>query len=425
MTTTPTFTVDVAHNKHLARGTAEADAIITVTATDADPATSHAAIVIMLDTSASMFRPSKLAAARRAACAAIDALRDGTSFAVIAGTDQADMVYPEERQLAVAGEGTRADARQAIEAIAAHGGTAMSRWLWLADELLARSGREVKHGILLTDGRNTSELAQDLESTLDRLRGRFTCTCRGVGTDWEVGELRQIAEALLGDVDIVAEPAELAADFSAIAARTMRKSVPDVALRLWTPQHSEVTELRQVDPSVADLTEHGRRSQQQAIDFPTGAWEQETRAYHARIAMRPGGIGERMLVCRASIVGGGAASKPAKIVVSWTDDSGRYGLIDPIVAHYTGQEELAEAIQDGLAARREGDLDTATGKLGRAVALANESGHAEASRLLSKVVDIDDAVTGKVRLKQTVSAVDEMTLDTRSVVTSRMRRSGT
>lgn len=423
--TTPTFTVDVAHSKHLARGTAETDAIITVTTADADAGNSHAAVVIMLDTSASMFRPSKLAAARRAACAAIDALRDGTAFAVLAGTDQAEMVYPDERRLAAAGEDTRADARQAIEGISAHGGTAMSRWLWLADELFARSGCEVKHGILLTDGRNTSEPAEDLVSTLDRLRGRFTCTCRGIGTDWEVGELRQIAEALLGDVDIVAEPAELAADFSAIAARAMRKSVPDVALRIWTPQHSEITELRQVDPTVADLTEHGHRSQQQAIDYPTGAWEQETRAYHARISMRPGGIGERMLVCRASVVAGGTQSKPGKVVVSWTDDPARAGMIDPTVAHYTGQEELAEAIQDGLAARREGDLDTATGKLGRAVALANESGHADAARLLSKVVDIEDAVTGKVRLKQSVSAVDEMTLDTRSVVTSRMRRSGT
>ncbi|MPY78481.1 MAG: VWA domain-containing protein [Actinophytocola sp.] len=423
--TAPTFTVDVAHNKHLARGTAEVDAIITVTATDADAGTSHAAVVIMLDTSASMFRPSKLAAARRAACAAIDALRDGTAFAVLAGTDHAEMVYPEERRLAVADDDTRADARQAIKGISAQGGTAMSRWLWLADELFSSSRCEVKHGILLTDGRNTSEPADDLAKALARLRGRFTCTCRGVGTDWEVRELRQIADALLGDVDIVAEPAELAADFCEIAARAMRKSVPDVALRLWTPQHSEVTELRQVDPSVADLTEHGQRSQQQAIDFPTGAWEQETRAYHARISMRPGGIGERMLVCRASIVGGGTQSKPGKVVVSWTDDSGRYGIIDPTVAHYTGQEELAEAIQDGLAARRDGDIETATGKLGRAVALANESGHAEASRLLSKVVDVEDAVTGKVHLKQKVSALDEMTLDTRSVVTSRMRPSGT
>ena len=39
------------------------------------------------------------------------------------------------------------------------------------------------------------------------------CDCRGVGVDWEVAELRKVASALLGSVDIVADPANLAADF--------------------------------------------------------------------------------------------------------------------------------------------------------------------------------------------------------------------
>jgi len=45
--------------------------------------------------------------------------------------------------------------------------------------------------------------------------------------------------------------------------------------------------------------------------------------------------------------------------------------------------------------------------------------------LILKVIDTDDVVTSKMCLMQTVSAVDEMTLDTRSVVAPRMRRSGT
>ncbi len=41
--------------------------------------------------------------------------------------------------------------------------------------------------------------------------------------------------------------------------------------------------------------------------------------------------------------------------------------------------------------------------------------------MLAKVVDVEDASTGRVRLKEQVRAEDEMTLDTRSTRTARVR----
>jgi hypothetical protein len=35
---------------------------------------------------------------------------------------------------------------------------------------------------------------------------KFQCDCRGVGVDWQVAEVRRIAQALLGSVDIIPEP---------------------------------------------------------------------------------------------------------------------------------------------------------------------------------------------------------------------------
>jgi len=95
--------------------------------------------------------------------------------------------------------------------------------------------------------------------------------------------------------------------------------------------------------------------------------------------------------------------------------------INPEVAHYTGQTELAEAIQEGLAAKAAGDEDTATTKLGRAVALAAQTGNEEATTRLRKVVDIDDEETGTVRLKRSIDKADEMALDTASTKTTRVR----
>jgi hypothetical protein len=92
------------------------------------------------------------------------------------------------------------------------------------------------------------------------------------------------------------------------------------------------------------------------------------------------------------------------------------------VAHYTGQAELADVIQEGLAAKAAGDTATATTKLGRAVQLAAETGNEEATSRLRKVVDVEDPGTGRVRLRRDVDKLDEMALDTASTKTTRVKR---
>ena len=106
----------------------------------------------------------------------------------------------------------------------------------------------------------------------------------------------------------------------------------------------------------------------------------------------------------------------------WTDEEALSTRINRHVAHYTGQAELAQAIQDGLDARKAGDDHSAAVKLGRAVALAHESGNQDTASLLAKVVDVLDPVTGTVRLKPRVVDADEMALDTRSSKTVRVKK---
>jgi len=84
--------------------------------------------------------------------------------------------------------------------------------------------------------------------------------------------------------------------------------------------------------------------------------------------------------------------------------------------------ELATAIADGLEANKRGDVDLATARLGRAVALAHQAGNEETARLLASVVDVVDEATGTVRLKKKVDAAAEMALDTRSTKTVRVRK---
>jgi hypothetical protein len=251
----------------------------------------------------------------------------------------------------------------------------------------------------------------------------FSCDCRGVGTDWEVSELRRISSALLGTVDIVPDPAGLAADFAAMMENAMGKQVADVALRVWSPQHASVRFMKQVAPAVEDMT--GRRTQSgpQAGDYPTGAWGAgESRDYHLCVRVNPAAIGQEMLAARVSLVVGSDVVGQGLVRAVWTNDEALSTRINANVAHYTGQAELAQAIQEGLEARKQGDEDTATAKLGRAVALAEQSGNEDTAKLLAKVVDVVDAATGTVHLKRKVDDADEMALDTRSTKTVRTKK---
>ncbi|NEB11438.1 VWA domain-containing protein [Streptomyces coelicoflavus] len=439
----PQFAVDVYQNEYLPDGGREVNAIVTVTATGGGTigsavAAPHlyspgqgpsAAVALLVDCSGSMdYPPTKMRNARDATSAAIDTLRDGVHFTVVAGTHVAKEVYPGGGRLAVADATTREQAKQALRRLSAGGGTAIGTWLRLADRLLSTADVAIRHGILLTDGRNEHESPEDLRAALDACAGRFTCDARGVGTDWEVKEVTGIASALLGTADIVADPAGLAADFTRMMETAMGKEVADVALRLWTPVGTTVRFVKQVAPTVEELT--GRRTEAgpRAGDYPTGSWGDESRDYHVCVEVPAAGLGQEMLAARVSLV----VPEPDRSVQNlgaqglvravWTDDVAASTSINPQVAHYTGQAELAQAIQQGLDLRKAGDIDGATAKLGRAVQLAGASGNADTAKLLAKVVDVVDAAAGTVRLKAKVEEADEMTLETRSTKTVRVKK---
>ena len=427
----PDFTVDIYQNEYLPEGGQDVNAIVTVTAagtaSQAPAAETDSAEVIIIDCSGSMGAPmEKMNEARRAAAAAIDTIRDGVAFAVVAGTHQARQVYP-DKGLITADAATRKAAHRALGRLHPGGGTAIGQWLILARELFKTGGETLRHVILLTDGQNQHESAEQLAAAIKQCEGYFSCDCRGVGTDWVVDELRRISAALLGTVDIVPDPAGLAADFEAMMNASMAKEVADVALRVWTPQHASIQSVKQVAPAVEDLTGRCTQSGPQAVDYPTGAWGSgETRDYHLCVRVTPGAVGQEMLASRASLIraspSGPEVLAQGLVRAIWTDDEALSTRINKHVAHYTGQAELAQVIQEGLEARKHGDEDTATAKLGRAVALAHQAGNEDTAKLLAKVVDVVDVETGRVRLKKQVEDADEMALDTRSTKTVRARK---
>jgi len=412
-------------NEFLPDGASEVNAVVTVAAQDAVAVgPTERAVVIIVDTSGSMEHPrTKIQAARRAAAIAMEMMPDGTLFALVAGTDRARCAYPPTGAMVRSDPGTRAEAVEVARRLPAGGGTAISTWLDLTRQLLLPHTGAIRMAYLLTDGANQSEKAADLDAGLARAEGVFQCDTRGVGDAWVVDELRKIASALLGEVDIIKEPDQMDDDFRAFLERAGGMTVADVRLRIWTPKGSTLRFVRQVAPSIADLTPMAVSVDALTREFPTGAWAGgESRDYHVCVDVPPADVGGERLAARISLMEGGAPVSQGLVRAVWTDDEALSTRIDPQVAHYTGQAELAQAIQEGLQARKDGDVDTSTVKLGRAVQLATAAGNEGTVRLLRKVVDIEDAASGTVRVKRSVEALDEMELDTRSTRTVRVHK---
>ena len=421
----PAFQAEVHQNRYLPAGGTVVDAVLTVTTTSADGRTPaagpDAAQVIMIDCSGSMANPpTKMDEAKKATIAAIDALRDGVAFAVIAGRHHAGMVYPPAGMLVPATRETRAEAKHAVSQLTAGGGTALGACLQLANNLFAGHPAEVKHAIMLTDGRNEHETPEQLAAVLRSCESGFVCDARGVGDGWSGTELLVIASALLGTADGLAFPGDLVADFRRMTEAAMGKALGEVRLRLWTPAGSTVRLVEQAFPHLEDLT--GRRTEVSARigDYPVGAWGIESRDYHLSIALPAGAVGEERLAARVSLVSQDQTLLESRVFATWTDDHALFATIDPWVAHYSGQEELAAAIQQGLAARDAGDINTATAMLGRAAQLTAETGREDTATLLGRLVEVIDIRSGDVRLRKDVVGVDAEMANVRSVRTIRI-----
>lgn len=419
------ITVDVDHNPYLAEGTGTVDAIVSISAggevqVSTGPVDRVEAIII--DCSGSMTSPqTKFEAAKQATLAAINELVDGTDFLIVAGTGKATRVYPPDGHTARADAHTKAAAARAVDGLRPGGGTAMGAWLEHVREAVGDRPGAVTHAILLTDGKNEHEKPKDLAYEIAASQGVFTCDCRGVGTDWRVDELRAIASALLGSVDIVADPADLAADFAEMMRVSMGKQIADLTLRLWVPAGARIGFVKQVAPTVEDLTHRRVEAGNQIGEYPLGSWGSEDRDYHIQVEVEPAAAGREKLAARISVVAGEQVLGQGLVKATWTTDTSLSATISRRVAHYTGQAELAQAVQDGLSARKNGDERTATAKLQRAMDLAVESGNGGTAKLLRAVVEVDEK-TGTVKLRRDVQAADEMALDARSTKTARVRK---
>ncbi|MFG2863807.1 VWA domain-containing protein [Streptomyces sioyaensis] len=284
------FDIEMDASSDLAFDDERVDALLTIRASPAAdvPSPAPSAEILIMDRSLSMAGLGKLNEAKRAMCAAIDTLRDGTYLGIIAGHHEAEVIYPDTGGLARVDAVAKAAAKHRVMGQLPEGGTAIGTWLTRAKELFdALPARDtVRHAVLYTDGKDEHESAEELDSALAACTDRFVCDARGLGNDWNYTELLRITQALHGNADAVVKISDLTRDFTRLMEEVRSIVVPRVYLGLLLGEWFRLGFVRQTVPVEADLTTQ-QQPHDDEIHIPLGAWPPEKRQYHLSLRFDP------------------------------------------------------------------------------------------------------------------------------------------
>ncbi len=226
----------------------------------------------------------KLQAAKTATATAIDCLRDGVQFGIVAGHQYASRVYPLGDDLAEANDDTREAAKRAVARLDAGGGTAIGQWLLEAERWLPEDERVIRHAILLTDGYNQHEkpkqtpcgarpVRRPLPMRLPRCRHRLGRRRAAHDREPPAGNCRHHPRA-------GRHGSRLPLDDGAIHGQGHKRCH---AANL-DPGGARVELVSQVLPEIADISSRREETSDRIGDYPTGAWANESRDYHIRIS---------------------------------------------------------------------------------------------------------------------------------------------
>ncbi|WP_441248099.1 protein kinase domain-containing protein [Kitasatospora sp. McL0602] len=358
--------VEVFQDQYLTPDATVAHAILTVLGAEADShnlaAAAPRSLVFLVGLSDGL-PEADFEAVRQCVVEAVDSLDEGVAFAVVAGSEYARMLYPDTMRLVRASAATKAEAQAALTGLAPVSAAAFGRWIRLADRLFAAHPDTVRTSILLTDLEATAETTEELAAALAASTGRFSCHARGIGVNWSVSQLRSVTTALSGTVDIVATPSTPTADGSlarelvSIIDRTRQAFARNLALRITMPAGVQVQSLKQTSPSVEELSGRAEPVGPGAFEYPVTVPGNTACDFHLSLAIPPGRAGDAFRAADLDVVllppaGDGQSLATASVKVVRGDDLSAPTRINPSVAHYTSQAELAQAITEGLAAFR-------------------------------------------------------------------------
>ncbi len=219
----------------------------------------------------------------------------------------------------------------------------MGTWLTLARQIFETVPHVTKrHAILLTDGVNEGETPASLQAAIQSCVGAFQCDAAASGTSGASTRCADlVGAARLGRPD--PGPEAMAAEFEAMMRASMARGVASAELRVWAPQGAELLFVKQVSPTLEDLTSRRTAVNPLTGGYPTGAWSDESRDYHVAVRLPARTLRQEQLAARVQLSLGGDPVAQGLVKAKWSNDDSLTTRIDPAVAAYTGQAELARS----------------------------------------------------------------------------------
>ncbi|WP_328768414.1 hypothetical protein [Streptomyces sp. NBC_00286] len=347
---------------------------------------------------------------RHALPAALRALPDGISYAVLGSGPEPDLCYPVGgEEWAIADTHDKRRAAFAAQALALHrdGPRPAGYAVWMARvrALLAARPLSVRHLLLITDG-SSGPGETRLEEELDACAGQFTCDVLAIGNDWAPDPLLTIAERLHGTAEFVEE--RLGNAITGAIRRLRRVHSPELPIEVTARLAVRQVALGEKAPRphrLGGLFEPGEPGRPHRWRFPTYQWESGVRDYLLTLAVDAEGDPLETDL-QFAVVSIGDHSVP--VIARWhrADERNPCVVAPEGGASVRSMQDVTAmhlALRTGLRALDPLQRELAERHLGEAARLATRLGVERVLENIRVFADIIDAEAGRVRLHATVN----------------------
>ncbi|MFJ7625678.1 hypothetical protein ACIQZN_04170 [Streptomyces sp. NPDC097595] len=367
---------------------------------DQRPAT-ELAVVLALDVG-----PARRRDAAAALAAALRALPDGLSFAVLggAGDDGPGRCYPLRGPWALADTDEKRRAAFSVGRVApTHDDRpppGYGAWLAAARALFGQRPLPVRHLILVTDGGGHDPAGEaEFGAGIAACRGEFSADVLALGVDWDPAPLLALTEGLHGTADTA--PDRFAPAVTEALRRLRRVRSPELPVTVTGRPAVTGVALSERQPRQHALVPAAAPEHPHRYDFATHQWEPGTRDYLLAVRADASADPLGVLLQLATVSVGGAT---APLVVRWLPPGvavgagGGGGTVDAMNA----ATRMRTALERGYAALDPMSREEAERQFGLAVRLAHEIGADWVLTKVRTVADIVDGAQGLVRVGPTV-----------------------
>ncbi len=306
--------------------------------------------------------------------------------------------------------------RRALRRISIFGGTSMSTGIKLALQTQGvLRGNTAKYCIFLSDGQNTEPETMLAGAVKQAAEASLHLCAYGYGNDWTPDELTKMAEITNGWMPkAVPNPTDLVKEFTALVARMARTVATDVALQLWTPTGAKILSLSQAYPQwvKGEAAPVGDGHTWVVPVPPMSAKDHRDFVVHIELAA----VGAKVVAAKPAVVyiAGGQRTEEKGDQSTWmilqqTTDQAQINQVNPVVAGYLGQGQLAASMRSMTEALNAGDSKAAERHRTEALDIAQATGNRNMTQVLDAASGSDVARKTAALGTSTVSLTEDDT----------------